>query len=249
MNENETGLIYGRNAVLEALKADRMIECLYTQKGDKNGSIVQILQLAAQKKLLVKEVPKPKLDEMTDNANHQGITAVVQAYPYVEVEDLLARAKEKGEAPFLVICESVQDPHNLGAILRSADALGVHGVIIAKHHAVGLTEGVAKTAAGACEYVPVAKVTNIPQTVEKLKALGVWVASADMDGEEAAKCNLTGAIALVIGGENEGVSRLTRERSDYIIRIPMSGHVNSLNASVAGGILVYEIQRQRMMRA
>lgn len=164
----------------------------------------------------------------------------------MDVADILAKARDKGEAPFLVILESIQDPHNLGAILRTADACGVHGVIISKRHAVGLTAAVAKTAAGACEYVPVAKVNNIAQTIGELQKEGLWIASGDMDGEMAYSTALTGPIALVIGGEHEGVSRLVREKSDYIVKLPMMGHVNSLNASVAAGVLMYEIVRQRL---
>ena len=203
--------------------------------------------MARQQKITIKEVSKSKLDEMAEGENHQGVVALVQAYEYAEVEEILQAARDKGEAPFLVILESIQDPHNLGAILRTADACGVHGVLISRRHAVGLTAAVAKTAAGAAEYVPVAKVGNMVQTIEALQKEGLWIACADMDGETASKTNLKGPIALVIGGEHEGVSRLVREKSDYIVKLPMKGHVNSLNASVAAGALMYEIVRQRML--
>lgn len=238
-------VIAGRNAVLEALRSGRGIECLYVQKAPYTGSLGRIVAIARQNKLLIKEAGKGKLDEMSGGENHQGVVAVVQSYDYAEVDDILKRARDRGETPFLLILESIQDPHNLGAILRTAEACGVHGVIISKRHAVGLTAAVVKTAAGACEYVPVAKVNNISQTIEELKKEGLWIACADMDGEAAYQVSLTGPMALVIGGEHEGVSRLARERSDYVVKLPMKGHVNSLNASVAAGVLMYEVVRQR----
>ena len=237
--QENPSVIVGRNAVLEALRSGRGIECLYVQRPPFTGSLGRIVGIARQ---------KGKLDELSGGENHQGVVAITQAYEYVDVADILAKARDKGEAPFLVILESIQDPHNLGAILRTADACGVHGVIISKRHAVGLTAAVAKTAAGACEYVPVAKVNNIAQTIGELQKEGLWIASGDMDGEMAYSTALTGPIALVIGGEHEGVSRLVREKSDYIVKLPMMGHVNSLNASVAAGVLMYEIVRQRMSR-
>ena len=246
--QENPSVIVGRNAVLEALRSGRGIECLYVQRPPFTGSLGRIVGIARQKRLLVKEAGKGKLDELSGGENHQGVVAITQAYEYVDVADILAKARDKGEAPFLVILESIQDPHNLGAILRTADACGVHGVIISKRHAVGLTAAVAKTAAGACEYVPVAKVNNIAQTIGELQKEGLWIASGDKDGEMAYSTTLTGPIALVIGGEHEGVSRLVREKSDYIVKLPMMGHVNSLNASVAAGVLMYEIVRQRMSR-
>ena len=238
-------VIVGRNAVLEALRKEHGIECLYTQRQPYTGSLNKVAAMARQQKITIKEVSKSKLDEMAEGENHQGVVALVQAYEYAEVEEILQAARDKGEAPFLVILESIQYPHNLGAILRTADACGVHGVLISRRHAVGLTAAVAKTAAGAAEYVPVAKVGNMVQTIEALQKEGLWIACADMDGETASKTNLKGPIALVIGGEHEGVSRLVREKSDYIVKLPMKGHVNSLNASVAAGALMYEIVRQR----
>lgn len=245
MEENNKSVIVGRNAVMEALKSGHGIECLYAQRPPYTGSLGQIVAMAKKQNLLVKEAGKAKLDELAAGENHQGVVAMVQAYEYVEVEDILAAAKDKGEAPFIVILESIQDPHNLGAILRTADACGVHGVLISRRHAVGLTAAVAKTAVGAAEYVPVAKVGNMARTIEELQKAGVWVACADMDGEVACRTNLKGPMALVVGGEHEGVSRLVKEKCDYVVKLPMKGHVNSLNASVAAGALMYEIVRQR----
>ncbi len=242
MNEQ---LIFGRIAVLEALKAGRPIEKLYLQKGAVNGSVREIVGKARSMGLLITEVDKERLDTLCENGNHQGVAAMAAAYDYADWMDFRKIAEEKGEAPFVIICESIQDPHNLGAILRTADAAGVHGVIISARHSVGLTEAVAKTAAGALEYVPVAKVGNISRLVEQMKDDGYWIAAADMDGTEIYKTDLTGPIAVVIGGEHEGVSRLVRERCDYIVSLPMKGAVTSLNASVAAGIFMFEIVRQR----
>ena len=242
MNEQ---LIFGRIAVLEALKSGRPIEKLYMLKPPYSGSIQQIAGIARSEGLPVQLVERPRLDQLCEKGNHQGVAAIVAAYPYAEWTDILKAAREKGEPPFLIICESIQDPHNLGAILRSADAAGVHGVIISRHHAVGLTEAVAKTAAGALEYVPVAQVTNIAQLIESLKKEGIWTAAADMDGQSVYQTDLTGPMAVVIGGEHEGVSRLVRERCDFTVSLPMKGQVTSLNASVAAGILMFEIARQR----
>lgn len=241
----EQAVIVGRNAVLEALKSGRSIECIYAQRPPYTGSLGQIIAIARQKRIMVKEAGKAKLEELSSGENHQGVVALIQAYEYVEVEDILNAARAKGEAPFLVVLESIQDPHNLGAILRTADACGVHGVLISRRHAVGLTAAVAKTAVGACEYVPVAKVGNMVQTIEALQKEGIWVACADMDGDIACRTDLKGPIALVVGGEHEGVSRLVREKCDYVVKLPMKGHVNSLNASVAAGAMMYEILRQR----
>jgi len=241
----EEEMIFGRNAVLEALKSGRGIECLYTLQPPYTGSLAQIVSKARADKIMVKEVSRSRLGEMCDHANHQGVVAMVQAYDYADLEDCFELAKQKGEAPFLVLCESIQDPHNLGAILRSAEAAGVHGVLIPRRNGVGLTAAVAKTAAGALEYVPVVKVGNMARTIDELKERGVWIAAADMDGSSVYDTNLTGSIGLVIGGEHEGISRLTKEKCDYVVSLPMKGHVNSLNASVAAGVLIYEIIRQR----
>ncbi len=242
---NQSSMIYGRNAVLEALKSGRAIEKLYVTRPPHTGSLAAIIRQAKGQRIVVQETDRARLDEMAQKGNHQGVIAIGAQTQYVEVEDILKKAEEKGEAPFLVICESIQDPHNLGAILRSAEAAGVHGVIVSKHHAVGLTEAVAKTAAGALEYVPVAKVSSVAKLVEDLKKRGIWTACADMDGESVYRVNLKGPLALVIGGEHEGVTPLVKKRSDFVVSLPMKGKVTSLNASVAAGILIFEALRQR----
>lgn len=238
-------IIYGRNAVLEAIKAGREIEKLYLSRPPHSGSLIQIAGLAKKKRILIQETDKAKLDTLCDKGNHQGVVALCAASQYAEVADILRRAEEKGEAPFLLICESIQDPHNLGAILRSAEAAGVHGVIISRHHAVGLTEAVAKTAAGALEYMPVAKVASVAKLIEELKQQGIWTACADMDGQSVYQTDLKGPLALIIGGEHEGITRLVKERCDFVVSLPMKGQVTSLNASVAAGILLFEALRQR----
>ena len=238
-------LIYGRIAVLEALKSGRPIDKLFLQKGNSEGSVREIVARAKEARVLISEVEKEKLDTLCEKGNHQGVCAMVAAYDYDDWESFRGRAEEKGEAPFVLICESIQDPHNLGAIIRSADAAGVHGVIISERHSVGLTEAVAKTAAGALEYVPVARVGNVARTIDEMKKQGYWIAAADMDGSEIYKTDLTGPIAVVVGGEHEGVSRLVREKCDYIVSLPMKGKVTSLNASVAAGVVMFEILRQR----
>lgn len=238
-------IIYGRNAVLEAIRAGRPIEKLYVSRPPHTGSLIQIVNLAKRKRILLQEADKSRLDQLADHGNHQGVVAACMASEYAEVEDIFRRAAEKGEAPFILVCESIQDPHNLGAILRSAEAAGVHGVIVSRHNAVGLTEAVAKTAAGALEYVPVAKVSSIAKLVEELKERGVWTACADMDGQSVYQTDLKGPLALIIGGEHEGITRLVRERCDFVVSLPMKGKVTSLNASVAAGILMFEALRQR----
>ncbi|MCI8632718.1 MAG: 23S rRNA (guanosine(2251)-2'-O)-methyltransferase RlmB [Lachnospiraceae bacterium] len=238
-------IIYGRNTVLEAIKAGREIEKLYLSRPPHSGSLIQIAGLAKKKRILIQETDKAKLDTLCDKGNHQGVVALCAASQYAEVADILRRAEEKGEAPFLLICESIQDPHNLGAILRSAEAAGVHGVIISRHHAVGLTEAVAKTAAGALEYMPVAKVASVAKLIEELKQQGIWTACADMDGQSVYQTDLKGPLALIIGGEHEGITRLVKERCDFVVSLPMKGQVTSLNASVAAGILLFEALRQR----
>ena len=243
--ENDGTVIAGRNAVIEALKSGRGIECVYMLTGERTGSLVEIEHRCREAKIPVKEASRKKLDELSFGEHHQGVVALAQAYAYAEVEDILAKAREKNEPPFIVLLENIQDPHNLGAVIRTAEACGVHGIIISRHNAVGLTAAVVKTAAGACEYVPVAKVGNMVQTIEKLQKEGLWVAAADMDGEEARKADLTGPIALLIGSEHKGVGRLVKEKCDRVVKIPMRGNINSLNASVAAGILMYEIMTQR----
>ena len=243
--EMDNEIIVGRNAVLEALRSGRGIECIYVQSGEHTGSLVQIVAMCRKAGIAIKEASGRRLDELAGGERHQGVAALVQAYPYAELDDILEKARASGEPPFIVILESIQDPHNLGAILRTADACGVHGILISRHHAVGLTAAVVKTAAGACEYVPVAKVTNVAKVIPELQKQGIWVACADMDGQLAYDTPLTGPIALVIGGEHEGVSRLVKERCDYVVKLPMKGKISSLNASVAAGVMMYEVVRQR----
>ncbi|HOA79708.1 MAG TPA: 23S rRNA (guanosine(2251)-2'-O)-methyltransferase RlmB [Defluviitaleaceae bacterium] len=243
--EDKNLQLEGRNAVLEALKSERDIDRILVQQGSKEGSIKKIIAEAKERKIVIQNVAKTKLDEISETKKHQGVIAFVSAHNYVDLEDILKIAEEKGEEPFLIILDSIKDPHNLGAIIRTANITGAHGVIIPKRRAVGLTATVAKASAGAIEYTPVAKVTNIAATIDKLKSLGIWIACADMDGEIMYNTDLTGAIALVIGSEGEGVSRIVKEKCDYIVKVPMYGQISSLNASVAAGILMYEVIRQK----
>lgn len=236
----------GRNPVLEALKSERTINKILIAKGEKHGSIREIIRLAREKHLVIQEVERKKLDSLAESGSHQGIIAFVAPKAYVEVEDILKIAEENGEAPFLVLLDGVEDPHNLGSIMRTADGAGAHGIVIPQRRAVGLTAVVGKTSAGAMEYLPVARITNMVQTIEKLKERGIWVVGADMDGQDYYyQANLTGSVALVIGGEGKGLSRLVKEKCDFLVRIPMKGRVSSLNAAVAGSLLMYEIARQR----
>jgi len=237
-------VIEGRNPVLEALKSGRTINKILVSKGEKHGSLREILKIAKEKGLIIQEVDKKKLDSLAQSNNHQGIIAMVAPHSYVEVEDILARAQAKGETPFLLLLDGIEDPHNLGSILRSADGAGVHGVIIPQRRAVALTAVVAKTSAGAIEHVPVARVTNIVQTIEDLKKKGVWVAGAHMEGNLYTETKLTGPLALVIGGEGKGIGRLVKEKCDFLVSIPMLGQVSSLNAAVAASLLLYEVVRQ-----
>ncbi len=238
-------VIIGRNPVMEALKAGREIDKLLVAKGAE-GSIVKIVGMAKDKGIPIMYAEKTGLDRVAGGGVHQGVAAYVSSYEYVEVEDILAVAKERGEDPFVVVLDNLEDPHNLGAILRTCEAAGAHGVIIPKRRAVGLTEVVAKASAGAIEYVPVAKVTNIAQTLERLKEEGLWTVACDMGEQMYYEQNLTGPIALVIGAEGEGISRLVKEKCDFTASIPMKGHVTSLNASNAAAVLIYEICRQRL---
>ncbi|MCC8168807.1 MAG: 23S rRNA (guanosine(2251)-2'-O)-methyltransferase RlmB, partial [Oscillospiraceae bacterium] len=237
--------IIGRNPVLEAIRSGRSIDKILIKKGRYEGSIVPIIRKAKDAKIPIQEVDSAKLDAVAEGENHQGIIAYVSAYEYVSVEDILTRARERNEPPFVIICDKITDPHNLGAILRTANCVGAHGVIIPKRGSAGLNSVVAKTSAGAVEYTPVAKVTNIAGTIEALKKNGMWIAGADMDGEEMYNLDLRGALGLVIGNEGEGISRLVKESCDFLAKIPMNGEINSLNASVAAGILMYEALRQR----
>lgn len=238
-------LIIGRNAAKEALKSGRAIDCVFTEKGDKNGALLPILAQCREKKLPIKEVDTKKLDFMCSHANHQGIVMTAAAHEYSTVENILASAKEKDEPPFIIICDGIEDPHNLGAIIRSAECCGAHGVIIPERHSAGLSGIVGKTSAGALEYMPVARIRNLTDTIKSLKKEGVWVYCADMDGTPYREANLSGAIALVVGSEGSGVSRLVKENCDGTLLIPMKGSINSLNASVAAAILMFEAAAAR----
>jgi len=245
-NEEDSLVIYGRNAVLEAFRSGKTIDRLYVQEGVADGTLQSILRTAKKTDTVINFVNKDRLNKYAEGDKHQGVVAMAAAYNYAEVEDILNAAKEKGEPPFIIVLDDIEDPHNLGAIIRTANQAGAHGVIIPKRHAVGLTATVARTSAGAINYTPVAKVTNISRTIEELKEKGIWFACADMSGELMYNCNLTGAIGLVIGSEGSGVSRLVKEKCDFVVKIPMFGQIDSLNASVATGVLSYEIVRQRM---
>lgn len=238
--------IEGRNAVLEAIRSGKTIDKIFVLDGSHDGPINTIVREAKKGDTIVSYVAKERLDNMSKTGHHQGIIAYAAAYEYASVEDILENARSKNEAPFVFILDNIEDPHNLGAIIRTANLAGAHGVIIPKRRAVGLTATVARTSAGALNYTPVAKVTNISATIEELKKQGMWFVCADMGGEVMYKLNLTGSIGLVIGNEGEGVSRLVKEKCDYIAAIPMKGNIDSLNASVAAGVLAYEIVRQRM---
>lgn len=235
----------GRNAVLEALRAGRSVDKIYIQLGSSDGPIQTILREAKKHDTIVSFVTKERLNQMSETGNHQGVIAMAASYEYVSVEEILARAGEKEEAPFLFLLDGIEDPHNLGAIIRTANLAGAHGVIITKHRAAGLTATVAKASAGAVNYTPVAKVTNLTNTIEQLKKEGIWFVCADMGGTRMYDLDLRGPVGLVIGNEGEGVSRLVREKCDFIASIPMKGDIDSLNASVAAGVLAYEIVRQR----
>lgn len=237
--------IEGRNAVMEAFRAGKTIDRLFVLDGCQDGPVKSIVREAKKGDTVISFVKKERLDQMSETGKHQGVIAYAAAYDYAEVEDILQIAKDKGEAPFILLLDGIEDPHNLGAIIRTANQAGVHGIIIPKRRAVGLTATVAKTSAGAINYTPVAKVTNLVQTIEQLKEQGLWFVCADMEGEVMYKQNLTGPIGLVIGSEGEGVSRLVKEKCDFITKIPMYGNIDSLNASVAMGVLTYEIVRQR----
>ena len=238
--------IEGRNAVIEAYRSGKPIDKIFIQDGCQDGPMMTIKREAKKHDTLVKFVTKERLDQMSETGKHQGVIAYAAAYEYAQVEDMLALAREKGEDPFLFVLDGIEDPHNLGAIIRTANLAGAHGVIIPKRRAVGLTATVARTSAGALSYTPVAKVTNISATIEELKKEGLWFACADMNGEVMYRCNLKGPIGLVIGNEGDGVSRLVREKCDMVATIPMKGDIDSLNASVAAGVLAFEVVRQRM---
>ncbi len=239
------GDIFGRNTVMEALKSNRTINKIWLAKGEQKGSVREIVALAKEKRITVQIVERSKLDKMFPHENHQGVAASVASADYVAWQDIVDAARQKGEDPLLVILDELEDPHNLGAILRSVDAVGAHGVIIPKRRAVPLTDGVAKASAGAIEHVPVARVSNLVQVIEELKKQGIWIAGADLHGEYMHKQDLTGPLAIVVGSEGKGLGKLVRESCDYVVSIPMQGKINSLNASVATGVLLYEVYRQR----
>lgn len=243
--ENEKDVIFGRNSVAEAIKSGRPLDSVMVARGDRSGSIPKIVADAKKAGIVIKEVDPKKLDFVCGHNNHQGIAAFGAVKEYSTIEDIFATAEERNEAPFIIICDEIEDPHNLGAIIRTAEAAGAHGVIIPKRRSASLSFTVAKTSAGAVEFMHVARVTNIPQIIDELKKRGVWVYCADMDGEPFYKSNLKGAIALVIGSEGNGVGRLVKENCDVTLSMPMKGKINSLNASVAAGILMYEVSRQR----
>lgn len=237
----------GRNAVLEAFRSGRVVDKLFVLERFEDGPVRTILREAKKHDTMVRFVKKERLDQMSETGKHQGVIAVTAAYDYAEVEDILNKAREKGEAPFVVILDNIEDPHNLGAIIRTANLAGAHGVIIPKNRAVGLTATVARTSAGALNYTPVARVTNIARTIEELKKEGLWFVCADMGGTSMYQLDLKGPMGLVIGNEGEGVSRVVKEKCDFVASIPMKGDIDSLNASVAAGVLAYEIVRQRLL--
>lgn len=241
-NDNQ---VEGRNAILEVLKSGRDIEKLMVQKGNVEGTIRRIVAQANERRIVIQEVSRQKLDAISQTKNHQGVIAIVSAHDYVEVEDIIKVAREKGEDPFILLLDGVTDPHNLGAIIRSADCAGVHGVIVPKRRSVGLNATVGKTSAGAIEYMPVARVTNLVKTMEYLKKEGLWIGCADMKGLDYFDSDVKGPVAIVIGSEGDGVSRLVRENCDFTVAIPMYGNISSLNASVAASLLMYEVVRQR----
>lgn len=238
--------IYGKNPVIEALKAGHSINKIWIGEGSQKGQMTKIIQMAKENGVLVQNAPKRKLDQLVDTDNHQGVVASIAAYEYAEVEDLFQLAKERGEEPFILILDEVEDPHNLGSILRTADAVGAHGVIIPKRRAVGLTQTVAKASTGAIEYVPVVRVTNIARTMDDLKTKGIWFAGTDAKGtDDYRRASFDMPIGLVIGSEGKGISRLVKEKCDFLVSIPMVGQVTSLNASVAASLLMYEVFRRR----
>ena len=245
-NSYSNDRLEGRNSVMEAIRAGRTIDKVYIQDGLRDNTISRIISKLKGTGTLISFVKKERLDSMSETGHHQGIIAQTTSYEYSDIEDIFELAKKKHEPPFIIILDEIVDPHNLGAIIRTANIAGAHGVIIPKHNATGLTATVVRASAGAINFTPVVKVTNISKTIEELKGRGLWFACADMDGDEMYRCNLTGSIGLIIGNEGTGVSRLVKEKCDYIVSIPMKGDIESLNASVATGILAYEIVRQRL---
>lgn len=242
----EDNVVEGRNAVIEAFRSGKTVDKLFVLDGCQDGPVKSILREAKKQDTIVQFVKKERLDQLSETGKHQGVVAYTSAYQYAEIGTMLKAAEEKGEAPFLIFLDGIEDPYNLGAIIRTANLAGAHGIVIPKRRAAGLTATVAKASAGAINYTPVAKVTNLTSEMEELKKKGMWFVCADMDGEVMYRQNLTGSIGLVIGNEGEGVSRLVKEHCDYVTSIPMKGDIDSLNASVAAGILAFEIVRQRL---
>ncbi|KHM51339.1 RNA methyltransferase [Anaerovibrio lipolyticus] len=241
-------MVAGRNAVMEALKGSRSVNKIMVAKGSNEGSIKEIIAVAKEKGVNIMYMERSKIDSMARGIRHQGVLAQVAPVQYVELEDILQIARDKNEPPFILLLDELEDPHNLGALLRTADAAGVHGVLIPKRRSVPLSATVAKTSAGAVEYVPVARIGNMVQTIRRLKDEGLWVAAADMDGTDYYEADMTGPLLLIVGSEGHGVGRLVKEQCDFVVRIPMMGKINSLNASVAGSILMYEAMKQRIQR-
>ena len=239
--------VFGRHAVVEALQTPDRVNRVFIQEGTSGRDAAKVIELAREKGIQVQTVPKTKIEDLVGNAVHQGLVASIAAYEYADLEDVFKKAEEKGEDPFIVILDGVEDPHNLGSILRTADATGVHGIIIPKRRSASLTATVAKASTGAIEHVPVVRVTNLTQTIEQLKARGVWVFGTDMNGTDYRKWNTSGPLAIVMGNEGKGVSRIVKERVDEMVTIPMVGHVQSLNASVASALMMYEVFRNRSL--
>lgn len=245
LQEENENIVEGRNPVIEAIRAGRTIDKLFIAKGETEGSIKVVLSLAREKGIVVSEVDRKRLDEMSSTGNHQGVVAQVAPYNYFSVEEIIEYARSRGEDPFIVILDEIEDPHNLGSIIRTVNVSGAHGVIIPKRRSALITQTVAKVSAGAVEHTKIAKVTNLNQTIRELKDKGLWIAGTDMDGTALYDSNLSGPIGLIIGSEGKGISRLVKENCDFVVSIPMKGEINSLNASVAAGIVMYEVVRQR----
>ena len=239
--------VFGRHAVVEALQTPDRVNRVFIQEGTSGRDAAKVIELAREKGIQVQTVPKTKIEDLVGNAGHQGLVASIAAYEYADLEDVFKKAEEKGEDPFIVILDGVEDPHNLGSILRTADATGVHGIIIPKRRSASLTATVAKASTGAIEHVPVVRVTNLTQTIEQLKARGIWVFGTDMNGTDYRKWNTSGPLAIVMGNEGKGVSRIVKESVDEMVTIPMVGHVQSLNASVASALMMYEVFRNRSL--
>ncbi|KRQ86439.1 putative TrmH family tRNA/rRNA methyltransferase [Caloramator mitchellensis] len=245
INQETENIIEGRNPVIEAIKSGRTIEKIYVSKGDVEGSIKMIISMAKERGIVISEVERKRLDEMSTTMAHQGVIAIVSDYNYVEVDEILKFAKQKNEDPFIIILDEIEDPHNLGSIIRSANVFGAHGVIIPKRRSALVTATVAKASAGAIEHTKIAKVTNLNKTIDELKEMGLWIAALDMDGENCYNKDLNGPLAIVIGSEGRGVSRLVKQNCDFVVKIPMKGEISSLNASVAAGVIMYEVIKQR----